>query len=53
MSYEPTQKKNNNNINNDNDNNDNDNNYFSVKLPNGKYTGNHQANNAQRLTEVI
>jgi len=30
-------------------------NYYSspyVKLPNGKYTGNHQANNAQRLTEV-
>ena len=24
-----------------------------MKLPNGKYTGNHQANNAQRLTEVI
>ena len=48
MLYEAT-KKNNNNINNDDNNNDN---YFAVKLPNGKYTGNHQANNAQRLTEV-
>ena len=46
-------KKNNNNINNDDKDNDKNNKYFAVKLPNGKYTGNHQANNAQRLTEVI